>query len=220
MNGAADLGGMAGFGPVVPEQDEPLFHHPWEERVMGMVVALGATGSWNLDQSRFGRESLDPSAYLSMSYYEIWYQAAVNMMLERGMITRAELDTGRSQCKPKDVLRTLKAKDVAAVLNRGGPADRPVTRPQKLQPGQRIRTINEHPDSHTRLPRYARDKIGTVVKVHGFHVFPDRSALGLGDDPQWLYKVAFDAQSLWGKRGAEGDVVNLDLWEPYLMATP
>ncbi|HBR38098.1 MAG TPA: nitrile hydratase subunit beta, partial [Sulfitobacter pontiacus] len=35
MNGGADLGGMMGFGPVVQEEDEPLFHAPWEARALG-----------------------------------------------------------------------------------------------------------------------------------------------------------------------------------------
>ena len=64
MNGGADLGGMMGFGPVVEEQDEPNFHAAWEQRAMSMVVALGACGQWNLDESRFSRESLPPADYL------------------------------------------------------------------------------------------------------------------------------------------------------------
>ena len=50
---------------------------------------------------------------------------------------------------------------------------------------------NLHPHTHTRLPRYARDKVGTVELVHGCHVFPDSNALRLGEDPQWLYTVRF-----------------------------
>lgn len=217
MNGAADIGGMMGFGPVEDELNEPVFHGEWEERVMGMVVALGATGSWNLDQSRFARESLEPGKYLTSSYYEIWLEAALNMMRDRGMVTQEEIDSGKLQIPAVEVSRVLAAENVAAVLKAGGPANRPEVGEPKFQVGQGIRTINEHPDTHTRLPRYARDKLGTVTMVHGFHVFPDSSASGLGDDPHWLYQVSFSAKDLWGDRASGADTLTLDLWEPYLM---
>ena len=107
MNGGADLGGMMGFGPVVPEANEPNFHADWEARVMGIVVALGAAGQWNLDQSRFARESLAPADYLSDSYYEIWLKGATKLMVERGMVSEDELATGRAQIDPIAIKRTL-----------------------------------------------------------------------------------------------------------------
>lgn len=217
MNGAADLGGMGGFGPVIEEPDEPFFHGTWEKRVMGMVVALGAGGAWNLDQSRFARESLNPATYLSASYYEIWLEAALNLMLERGMLTPEEIDTGQMSAPPKPVKRVLRAGDVEAALKAGGPANRPEQGRPRFAPGQRVRTLNEHPDTHTRLPRYARDKPGTITMVHGYHVFPDSNAKGLGEDPQWLYQVSFEAPVLWGSRAGPADRVTLDLWEPYLL---
>ena len=83
-------------------------------------------------------------------------------------------------------------------------------------PGDRVRTRNLHPPGHTRLPRYARDKIGTVERVLGCHVFPDAAAAGHGEDPQWLYAVAFRAEDLWGGDGDPGVVVSIDAFEPYL----
>ena len=72
MNGAQDLGGMMGFGPIVREPEDQRFHADWEKRAMGLTIAMGATGSWSIDASRHARESLDPADYLSSSYYEIW----------------------------------------------------------------------------------------------------------------------------------------------------
>ena len=65
MNGAQDLGGMHGFGPVIPEADEPAFHAEWERRVFALTLAMGATGSWTLDESRGARESMAPPRYLA-----------------------------------------------------------------------------------------------------------------------------------------------------------
>jgi hypothetical protein len=77
-----------------------------------------------------------------------------------------------------------------------------------------VRTRNISPEGHTRLPRYARGRIGEVIAVHGTHVFPDSNAHGKGEDPQWLYTVRFGARELWGKDTK--DAVCIDLWEPYL----
>lgn len=220
MNGGADLGGMMGFGPIAPEADEPLFHADWEKRVLGMVVALGACGQWNLDQSRSARESLHPVDYLSLSYYQIWLAAATKLMCERGMISEAELEVGHSLRPPVLVKATLAPAGVAAALAKGGPVDRPAQGTPDFAPGDAIVTINEHPSGHTRLPRYARGKSGRIAAVHGFHVYPDSNAQGLGEAPQWLYRVEFDAAELWGSRAQVGDSVALDLWQAYLRADP
>ena len=75
-------------------------------------------------------------------------------------------------------------------------------------------TIN--PPGHTRLPRYVRGHAGTIAAIHGCHVFPDTSAHGGGEQPQWLYSVRFDCGVLWGGDNPEGDEIFIDLWEPYL----
>ena len=105
-----DMGGMHGFGPVEPEPNEPVFHEPWEGRVLAMQRAMG----------------------------------------------------------------------------------------------------------YTRLPRYARDKLGTVEAVRGCHVYPDTAAIGAGDHPQWLYTVVFPARELWGEAADPTVSVSIEAFEPYL----
>ena len=61
MNGVHDMGGMDGFGKVEPEPNEPMFHTEWEGRVLAMVRAMGAAGAFNIDTSRFYRETLPPA---------------------------------------------------------------------------------------------------------------------------------------------------------------
>ena len=197
MNGAHDMGGVHGFGPVVAEPDEPWFHAEWERRVFAMVIALGAGGKWNIDASRFAREDRPPAEYLGYSYYEIWLAGLERLLAERGY--------------PSKVLR---AEDVPATLARGGPARRETTTAARFAVGDRVRTRNTHPHTHTRLPRYARDKVGTVELVHGTHVFPDSNARFEGEDPQWLYTVRFTARELWGRE--DNDSVSIDAFEPYL----
>jgi nitrile hydratase len=201
VNGAHDMGGEHGFGPVVAEPDEPIFHGEWEERVLAMVIALGAGGNWNIDMSRFARENRSPAEYLSLSYYENWLAGLERLLDERGVPSRV-----------------LQAEEVPAVLARGGPADREPVRAARFSVGDRVRTRNLHPVGHTRLPRYARGKVGVVERVHGFHVFPDVNATGAGEDPQWLYAVAFSGTELWGPDADPTSSVAIDAFEPYLDA--
>ena len=219
MNGGADLGGMMGFCPVIEEQDEPLFHAAWESRALGLTIALGACGEWNIDMSRFARESMHPAEYMQTPYYQIWMEAAVWLMKERSMISETEIQTQSVIDPPKPVKRKLEAPEVNDVLFAGGPANRPPKSAPSWRVGDQIKTLNNHPQTHTRLPRYARDKTGEITKVHGFHVFPDTNSQGLGENPHWLYQVIFKSRDLWGEQGNDIDTISLDLWEPYLRAS-
>jgi nitrile hydratase subunit beta len=82
--------------------------------------------------------------------------------------------------------------------------------------GDRVRARNIHPPTHTRLPRYVRGRVGTVVLVHGAHIYPDVHAHGGGEDPQWLYTVRFDGRELWGPDADPKSGVSVDAFEPYL----
>ena len=220
MNGPQDLGGLQGFGAVIPEPNQPIFHAPWEARAMALVVAMGATGSWNIDRSRFRRESLPPAVYYASNYYEIWMGGLEGLLEENGLVSSQELVEGKALGATKGVNKTLKLADVEATLLRGSPTNREVPSQQaKFAVGDRIVAINEHPLHHTRLPRYVRAKAGKVLSYHGFHVFPDSNAQGLGEAPQALYTVEFDAKALWGEH-TTASTVCVDCFESYLLPFP
>jgi nitrile hydratase beta subunit len=216
MNGAQDLGGQMGFGPIDLVPDEPWFHAPWERRAFGLTLAMGATGTWNIDMSRHARESLHPADYLSSSYYEIWTKGLEKLLLRNGFVAPEEIETGRALIEPVPVKRVLEAKDVPSVLATGGPADRPAEHPARFAIGDMVVTRNQHPAGHTRLPRYARAKHGLIERVHGVFVFPDSNAHGQGENPQWLYTVRFSGPELWGEEADPALVVSIDAWESYL----
>jgi nitrile hydratase len=161
---------------------------------------------------------MHPADYMLMPYYSIWIKAAIRLMIERGMITEHEIATGQPVTPHSPMKRKLVAADVVKALAAGGPVDRAEEGHPLFAVGDRIITINNHPAGHTRMARYARDKLGVITKIHGFHVYPDSNAAGLGEDPKWLYQVTFASRTLWGNQGNDIDTVSLDLWEPYLGA--
>lgn len=216
MNGAQDLGGMMGFGPIAPEANEPLFHHEWEKRALAVTLAAGACGMWTIDASRHARETLPPADYLAKSYYDIWASGLEKLLLAAGMVSQDELKQGRALLPPRPVARRLAAADVAGALAKGSPYDRPAQAPARYAPGDRIRTKIMHPRGHTRLPRYARGKRGVVEAVRGCFVFPDSNAHGAGENPQWCYTIEFTGEELWGESADPNSKISIDAWEPYL----
>ena len=218
MNGLHDMGGMDGFGKVEAEADEPAFHAPWEGRVIALTRAMGAAGAWNIDMFRATRESQTPSVYLNSSYYKSWALVVEALAVKRGYVEPDELAAGHAlhpaRSLPREVLRR---EGVPASIRRAR-FERPSTSPPLFEVGARVRTKNIHPATHTRLPRYARGRLGVIDRVLGFQVFPDSSALGSGDAPRWLYTVVFDGRELWGADADATLKVSIDAFEPYLEA--
>jgi nitrile hydratase len=214
MDGVHDMGGMDGFGKVVAEKNEPPFHAPWEGRVLAMQRAMGYAGAWHIDHSRFAQEKLPPATYLTASYYQRWALAMEKNVIERGYVTPEELKAGHAQTLGKSLPRKL-TPDVVPGMTRSS-FYRQQQGPQRFQPGDRVRTKNIHPATHTRLPRYARGKLGVVEMCHGCHMFPDSVASDKGDDPQWLYTVVFESREIWGPDADPTIKISIDAFEPYL----
>ena len=210
----ADLGGQGGYGRVVPEPESELFHAGWEPKALALTLAMGATGEWNIDMSRSARETLP--GYDGLSYYEIWIAALEKLLVERELAGEDEIAAGRMLRPALPLARVLAAADVATALAKGSPTVRAVTAPARFAVGDRMRARAAEVPHHTRLPGYARGKVGRVESVRGMHVFADTHAQGLGEQPQWLYSVAFDGRELWGVEATAGSSVCIDAWEPYL----
>jgi nitrile hydratase len=191
MNGIHDMGGMHGFGPVVVEANEPVFHAPWEGRVRALIAIALRRGIANVDEFRHAIERLDPVEYLSVGYYGRWLGALETLVRE----WRA-----RGEALAKSAPGTL----------------RTVATPPGFAVGAQVRARNLQPAGHTRLPAYARGKRGTIARVHPSFVFPDTNAARRGESPQWVYAVRFDARELFGSGAEAGASVCVDLFESYL----
>lgn len=216
MNGIHDMGGMHGMGPIQVEKDEPVFHEPWEGRLFALRRAMGAWRKWNIDVSRHEIELVAPVEYLRLSYYARQFVAFLPMLVKSDLVTQAEIESGipaKGQTKATPALTVDKALTLVA---KGVPTSRDIPVAPRFQLGQRVRARNIHPAGHTRLPRYARGKTGTVNRDHGVFVFPDTNAHFLGEKPQHAYSVRFAARELWGDQAVPQDSVYVDLWDDYL----
>jgi nitrile hydratase beta subunit len=216
MDGVHDMGGMDGFGKVEPEPNEPVFHEPWEARVMAMNRSMGATGAWNIDMSRHSRELLPPHIYLAATYYQKWFLGLWQLLLDRGLIDADEIAAGHALRPGKPLKRgPFTLKDVPRVLTRAK-FGRPTNTTAKFKISDRVRCKNIHPKTHTRLPRYVRGHVGVVELNHGTHVFPDTVSIDGTENPQWLYTVVFESRELWGEDADPTIKISVDAFEPYL----
>lgn len=217
MNGVHDMGGMHGFGPIVPERNEPVFHARWEGRAQALTLAAGAWRKWNIDATRHSRELIPGPEYLQMTYYEKWIAGLIELLVQTGLVTRTEAENGRpapGTTKAVPPLTTAQVPDL--LLSRGVRYTRDVQATPRFKAGDPVRARNIHPTGHTRLPRYARGHTGVIRHDHGVYVFPDTNAHFRGEQPQHLYSVRFEARELWGETAAAQDTVHLDLWDSYL----
>ncbi len=216
MNGAHDMGGMQGFGPVNPETDEPVFHAEWERRAFAITLAAGSLGKWNIDQSRYAREKQPPAEYLATSYYEHWLYGLERLLVERGLLTAEELKSGKA-AGPAPVA-AVGVERMGEIIRKGGAHRIASDQPAQFKPGQKVRVRNHHPIGHTRAPRYVRGREGVIDRDHGVFVFADTSGSDKGPKPQHCYVVRFGAQDLWGPEANPRDVLLIDLWDDHLDA--
>ena len=181
MDGIHDMGGMHGFGKVEPEHDEPVFHASWEGRCLALNRAMAAIGVWTIDESRASIESLPPDVYLSSSYHRKW-ALGLEKRYSQLWLGRRRRESGRGSCATPGApsARKLTAADLPRTLTRGSYYRAPQA-PARFKPGDRVRTKNIHPETYTRLPRYARDRIGVIEANRGCHVFPDTVAHRAGE---------------------------------------
>ena len=203
------MGGMHGFGRVVIEEDEPVFHAKWEGRVFAMAAL--ANLSPNADAFRHAIERMDPLAYLSAGYYGRWLSALETRLVDEGLFEPDEVEA-----RARGATAPGAAQPPRSRSGNPGLAQRDVDVLPRFGVGDRVRARNLQPRGHTRLPAYARGRTGTVAIVHPAWVFPDTNAHANGENPQYAYAVRFPARELFGPDADPTAQVHVDLFESYL----
>ncbi len=222
MNGVHDMGGMHGFGSIPREENEAVFHASWEGRMFGMLLNLGRHGVHDPDGLRAAVENMEPAQYLGSSYFERWLLVTEKALVEKGFLTREELDSKLKGLQERPESAPARSEDplrregiLRAVYNRI-PSNREVGIVPRFKVGDSVKVRNVHPRGHTRLPRYVRGKTGVIARFHGVHEFHDVVPDGTAALPQPVYNLCFQANELWGDSAEPNESLHIDLWESYL----
>lgn len=214
MNGAHDMGGMHGFGPVDVDADSP-FHDDVDRLIFAMHMVALRQGVYDLDELRHARELMSPAEYLQAGYWERDLVGLERLLVENDHVSREELDAFLEEWDGS--VPDVEDEEVRALARDKFERDRISDVPQRepaFQAGDTVRVRNVHPEGHTRIPRYARDKQGQVRKHYGSFHLPDAAVEGR-EEPEPCYSVRFDAGTLWGE-DTSADTVCIDMWESYL----
>ncbi len=223
MNGVHDLGGTDGLGPVLVEENEPVWHAEWEKAAFCMFPFPFAAGFFGVDMFRYGIEKMHPAVYLLSPYYEHWVHTAEHYGVEKGVLDPDEIER-RTQYylkHPDEPLPGTKNPDLLAfadaAVKHGVAARRESDAPPRFAVGDKVRILDDSPRGHTRRAGYVRGKTGVIELAHGTFLYPDSAGNGGGDDPTHVYTVRFDGAHLWGAGVADPNTsVYFDVWEPYL----
>lgn len=213
-NTAHDLGGKPGFGKIDRSQQEN-FTHNWEKKVFQLTLACGMLGGWNLDQSRHARERMRKEHYLNSSYYEHWLHGLELLLVEKGLVTEQELQSGSAD-SPSN-LSAIKPEKLSEILVYGGPTAMKTDVLPKYIIGRKVGVKYFETSEHTRAPHYIRGKTGTIAAHHGAHIFPDEHSRSGTKLPAHLYSIRFEAVDIWGRhKEPSPSCAYVDVFEPYL----
>jgi nitrile hydratase len=206
VDGIHDLGGMGGFGAIDVERDEPVFHESWEALAFALnVLGIAHLRAYNADEYRHAIERMDPAHYLAASYYERVLTGAATLLVEKGLVSRENLETRAGAPFP-----------LAQPVAERPTAELPPQLEGRFTVGDRVVVRDIHPAGHTRVPRYVRGRRGVVLHVAPKFSFPDASAHGQERRSEHTYHVEFAASELWADAAEPDQTVVVDLWDAYL----
>lgn len=201
MDGMHDLGGKQGFGPVRHAPDAPAFHAAWEVRANALYSLAVRLGVFNMDEYRHAIERMEPRHYLSASYYERSLTSLATLCVEKGLLTREELEQRAGGAFP---------------LASPGAAGRPnIERRERFLPGDKVRVRSDFVPGHVRMPGYIRGREGVVVSESPPYPFPDAHAHGVDAADEPTYDVRFRTEELWPD-SADAALVHVGVFQSYL----
>ena len=206
MDGIHDLGGMQGFGAVVREENEPVFHEDWQRIAFGlMILPQAALRCNNADEYRHSVERMLPAHYLQSHYYERVLTGATTLLVEKGVLSIDDLEARAGGAFP-----------LAAPVSEDPVVARSPQPEARFRAGDKVKVLDIHPKGHVRAPRFCRGKTGIIIHVAPKFGFPDTAAHDGPRRKEHTYHVEFRSKDLWCSDGVSGDSVIVDLWDSYL----
>jgi len=201
MDGMHDLGGKQGFGTVRYTINAPAFHAPWEVRANALYSLAVKLGWFNMDEYRHAIERMAPLHYMTASYYERSLTSLASLCVEKGIISREELEQLAQGSFPLAL---------PSAPGRGNVATR-----ERFNPGDRVRVRSDYVPGHVRMPGYIRGKTGVVVSESPVYPFPDAHAHSIEAVDEPTYDVRFRTEDLW-PNSAEPALVHVGVFQSYL----
>ena len=201
MDGIHDLGGRQGFGRVRHAPGATPFHEAWEVRVNSLYALAVRLGVFNMDEYRHAIERMDPRHYLAASYYERSLTGLATLCVEKGLVTREELER--------------RARGAFPLSARSAPGRSNMPARERFRPGDRVRVRLDYVPGHVRMPAYIRGKTGTVVSESPAYPFPDAHAHGVESQDEPTYDVRFRSEELW-PNSADPALVHVGVFQSYL----
>ncbi|MFN0163812.1 MAG: nitrile hydratase subunit beta [Burkholderiales bacterium] len=201
MDGMHDMGGRQGFGRVNFRRDAQAFHAAWEVRINALYALAVRRGIFNMDEYRHAIERMEPRHYVNASYFERTLTSLATLCVEKGVVTRAELEERAAGSFP------------LSLPSAAGRANEPQRR--SFSSGERVRVRDLHIPGHVRMPGYIRGKVGVVVGESPLYPFPDAHAHGVAAADEPTYDVRFESTELWPE-GADAAQVHVGVFQSYL----
>ena len=201
MDSIHDLGGKHGYGPVRYTHHATAFHAAWEVRVNSLYAFAVRSGIFNMDEYRHAIERMEPRHYLTASYYERSLTSLATLCVEKGVVTREELEARAGGAFP------------LATPSAPGRANAPAR--QRFKPGDRVRVKADCVPGHSRLPAYIRGHVGIVVGESPPYPFPDAHAHGVPAEDEPTYDVRFRSEELW-PGACDPALVHVGVFQSYL----
>jgi nitrile hydratase beta subunit len=227
LNGAHDVGGLVGLGPIPIDGEERPFHERWQGRVVALTLASVVRRLIGVDQQRAEVEAMHPVEYMAASYYERWLRSLERNLVANGALKVSEIEERLVELAERPD-RSMPAFDeeamvaaVKAVITGGITVRRAeeVGHEPRFEPGDAVRTrvmrIEKPGLEHTRLPGYAQGKAGVVEILHPPQPRGDDIVAGREAKPEFVYSVRFRSGELW-PGGHSSEFVNVDVWESYM----
>jgi nitrile hydratase len=201
MDGMHDLGGKQGFGPIRYTRNASAFHADWDVRANSLYVFAVRRGIFNMDEYRHAIERMDPRHYLTASYYERSLTSLATLLVEKGVVTHAELEQRAGGRFP--------------LAMRGAAGRSNAAQRERFLPGDRVRVRDDYVPGHVRMPGYIRGKTGIVVGESPAYPFPDAHAHAVAAQDEPTYDVRFRTEDLWPS-AAEPALVHVGVFQSYL----
>ena len=202
MDGIHDMGGRQGFGPVRP-QSHTL--ETWEKRVNAMYSLAVRLGVFNMDEYRHAIERMEPRHYLSASYYERSLTSLATLCVEKGLVTREQLERHAQGAFPLSLP--------------SAPGRSNVAQREQFKAGDRVKVRADYVPGHVRMPAYIRGKNGVVVSESPAYPFPDAHAHGVPAQDEPTYDVRFRSADLWAN-SADAALIHVAVFRSYLESAP